>query len=149
MKEKRERRREGIAFLSFRSAFLTLFLSLWSSSHSPFLLFSVLCSHFSVLFFLCSISRMSDGVYEGISIGGDRYPGTSFLDHLKRYEANPDVKILVLLGEVGGIEEYDVIQAMKRKEITKPLVAWCIGTCATLFPYQVSCLLSVRCSGCF
>ena len=39
---------------------------------------------------------------EGIAIGGDRYPGTTLLDHLLRYEKNPDIKMLVCLGEVGG-----------------------------------------------
>jgi len=54
------------------------------------------------------ISRNSDGVYEGVAIGGDRYPGSVFLDHLLRYEADPDAKMLVLLGEVGGVEEYEI-----------------------------------------
>lgn len=40
------------------------------------------------------------------------------------------VKMLVLLGEVGGVEEYEVCQALQNKRITKPIVAWCIGTCA-------------------
>ncbi len=39
--------------------------------------------------------------------------------------------MIVLLGEVGGIEEYDVCAALKDGRITKPLVAWCIGTCAS------------------
>lgn len=30
------------------------------------------------------ISRATDGVYEGVAIGGDRYPGTTFMDHIKR-----------------------------------------------------------------
>lgn len=38
--------------------------------------------------------------------------------------------MMVLLGEVGGVEEYDVCNAIKAGRITKPLVAWCIGTCA-------------------
>jgi ATP citrate (pro-S)-lyase len=38
--------------------------------------------------------------------------------------------MLVLLGEVGGTDEYDICAAMKDGRITKPLVAWCIGTCA-------------------
>jgi len=83
------------------------------------------------------IARNSDGVYEGVAIGGDRYPGTTFLDHLVRFQANPDVKILVVLGEVGGVEEYDICQAIKDHRLTKPIVAWCIGTCAKIFPYQV------------
>eukprot|EP00455_Lapot_gusevi_P016078 TRINITY_DN18223_c0_g1_i7.p1 TRINITY_DN18223_c0_g1~~TRINITY_DN18223_c0_g1_i7.p1 ORF type:complete len:1100 (+),score=474.36 TRINITY_DN18223_c0_g1_i7:128-3427(+) len=83
------------------------------------------------------IGRYTDGVYEGIAIGGDRYPGTLFIDHIMRYQANPQVKMIVLLGEVGGTAEYEVVEAMKRGQITKPVVAWCTGTCAKVFPYEV------------
>lgn len=83
------------------------------------------------------VSRNSDGVYEGVAIGGDRYPGSLFLDHLLRYNDNPEVKMMVLLGEVGGIDEYAVAEAIKSGRITKPLVAWVMGTCASIFPYEV------------
>ncbi|RGP71448.1 ATP-citrate synthase subunit 1 [Fusarium longipes] len=83
------------------------------------------------------ISQETDGVYEGIAIGGDRYPGTTFIDHLLRYQADPECKILVLLGEVGGVEEYKVIDAVKQGIITKPIVAWAIGTCASMFKTEV------------
>lgn len=83
------------------------------------------------------ISKASNGVQEGVAIGGDRYPGTNFMDHIMRYETNPDAKLIVLLGEVGGIEEYEVCEAMKSKKITKPLIAWCIGTCASMFNSEV------------
>ncbi|CAF1024122.1 unnamed protein product [Adineta ricciae] len=83
------------------------------------------------------ISRNSDGVYEGIAIGGDRYPGTTFTDHIFRYEKDPEAKVIVLLGEVGGIEEYYICEALKTKRITKPLIAWCIGTCASMFTSEV------------
>lgn len=79
----------------------------------------------------------TDGVCEGVAIGGDRYPGSRFIDHLVRYEANPKIKMMVLLGEVGGIDEYAVAQAIREKKITKPVVAWCIGTCAKMFPFEV------------
>ncbi|OKP15032.1 ATP-citrate synthase subunit 1 [Penicillium subrubescens] len=83
------------------------------------------------------ISQNTDGVYEGVAIGGDRYPGTTFIDHLLRYQAEPECKILVLLGEVGGVEEYRVIEAIKNGIITKPIVAWAIGTCASMFKTEV------------
>merc|ERR1719232_1297164 len=83
------------------------------------------------------ICRNSDGVYEGVAIGGDRYPGSRFIDHLLRYNDNPSVKILVLLGEIGGVDEYDIVHALKSKRIHKPLVSWCIGTCASIFPFEV------------
>ncbi|KAK5661450.1 hypothetical protein OQA88_11351 [Cercophora sp. LCS_1] len=83
------------------------------------------------------IAQTTDGVYEGVAIGGDRYPGTTFIDHLLRYQADPSCKILVLLGEVGGVEEYKVIDAVKQGIITKPIVAWAIGTCASMFKTEV------------
>lgn len=79
------------------------------------------------------ICRTTNGVNEGVAVGGDRYPGTRFLDHLLRYQANPSVKLMVLLGEVGGVDEYEVIKAYKDGRLSKPLVAWCVGTCAGCF----------------
>ncbi|KAG0696425.1 ATP citrate lyase [Suillus ampliporus] len=83
------------------------------------------------------LSLVTNGTYEGIAIGGDRYPGSTFIDHLLRYEADPACKMLVLLGEVGGVEEYRVIDAVKRGQIKKPIVAWAIGTCASMFTTEV------------
>ena len=83
------------------------------------------------------LSYTTNGVYEGVAIGGDRYPGTSFIDHLLRYEADPNCKMLLLLGEVGGTEEYRVIEAVKQGTIKKPVVAWAIGTCAKMFTSEV------------
>ena len=45
--------------------------------------------------------------------------------------------MLVLLGEVGGIDEYQICDALKSGRITKPIVAWCIGTCASKFTFEV------------
>ena len=83
------------------------------------------------------ISNTTDGVFEGVAIGGDRYPGTTFMDHIMRYQNDEDAKLIVLLGEVGGIEEYEVCAALKDGRITKPLIAWCIGTCAGMFTSEV------------
>lgn len=83
------------------------------------------------------LSLTTNGTYEGIAIGGDRYPGSTFIDHLLRYEQDPECKLLVLLGEVGGIEEYRVIEAVKKGIIKKPIIAWAIGTCAKMFTTEV------------
>lgn len=83
------------------------------------------------------ICRNSNGVYEGVAIGGDRYPGSRFLDHFLRYQDDPNAKILLLLGEVGGVDEYDLIDACKAGRITKPVIAWCVGTCASCFTTEV------------
>lgn len=83
------------------------------------------------------VSQTTDGVYEGVAIGGDRYPGTTFIDHMLRFQADPQCKILLLLGEVGGVEEYRVIEAVKQGIITKPIVAWAIGTVAGMLKTEV------------
>jgi len=81
-----------------------------------------------------AIAQNSDGIYEGIAIGGDRYAGSTLLEHLLRYEANPKIKMIVCLGEVGGTGEIDIVNAVKNGRITKPMVMWCIGTAAKLLP---------------
>ncbi|MCX5825026.1 MAG: ATP citrate synthase [Deltaproteobacteria bacterium] len=83
------------------------------------------------------IARNTDGIYEGIAIGGDAYPGSGLLDHLLRYEHIPAVKMMVCLGELGGSEEYEVAKALEEKRLTKPLVMWVTGTCAPMLPGAV------------
>ncbi len=83
------------------------------------------------------IARNTNGLYEGIAIGGDTYPGSTLLDHLLRFEKIPDIKMLVCLGEVGGTDEYEIAQALRNKEITKPLVIWVTGTCTKAFKTEV------------
>jgi len=79
------------------------------------------------------IAINADGIAEGVAIGGDRFVGSVFIDNLLRMEENPDVKYMILLGEVGGTEEYKVIEAVKSGKITKPIIAWCIGTIAKYY----------------
>merc|ERR1719476_54501 len=83
------------------------------------------------------VCRTSDGVYEGVAIGGDRYPGSRFIDHMLRYQDDPKCKFLLLLGEVGGTDEYELIEAVKSGRITKPMIAWCVGTVAKCFKTAV------------
>jgi ATP citrate (pro-S)-lyase len=83
------------------------------------------------------ISLNADSVYEGVAIGGDRYPGSTFLDHVLRFQDDENVKLIVLLGEVGGTEEYRIVESIRNGRITKPMVAWCIGTCARLLSSEV------------
>ena len=83
------------------------------------------------------IARTADGIKEGIAIGGDLFPGSTLLDHLLRFEADPDIKLLVSLGELGGTQEYEIIKAKQEGKITKLLVMWIPGTCAEIFPWEV------------
>jgi ATP citrate (pro-S)-lyase len=83
------------------------------------------------------LSKYTDGVFEGIAVGGDAHPGSTLLEHVLRFQQIPEIKMIVVLGEVGGTAELEVAQALADKKITKPVVAWVSGTCATLFPTEV------------
>jgi succinyl-CoA synthetase alpha subunit/citrate synthase len=83
------------------------------------------------------IARNTNGLYEGIALGGDRYPGSTFIDHALRWEKDPAVSMIVLLGEVGGTDEYAIADALTQKIINKPVVAWVSGTSAELFSSDV------------
>jgi succinyl-CoA synthetase alpha subunit len=83
------------------------------------------------------IARNTDGLYEGIAIGGDAYPGSTLLDHILRFEKIPEVKMIAVLGEIGGVEELKIVDALKEGKIKKPLVIWVTGTCSKMFPAGV------------
>jgi ATP-citrate lyase alpha-subunit len=76
------------------------------------------------------IGKHGDGLAIGVSIGGDRFPCSTFIEHVMSFQKNPQVKYIVLLGEVGGVEEYEVLEAVKHGSITKPVIAYCIGSSA-------------------
>ena len=65
-----------------------------------------------------------------MAIGGERFPCTSFHEHLVRFEATPSCKLLVLLGEVGGTLEYEAMEAVKSGRLRKPQLK---GKCAGSF----------------
>jgi succinyl-CoA synthetase alpha subunit/citrate synthase len=79
------------------------------------------------------VALNADGIHEGVAIGGDRWPGSDYLDHLLRYERNPEIKFMVALGEIGGRDEYAIIDAIEKGLLTKPLIMWVTGTCARMF----------------
>src|SRR5690606_17130548 len=80
---------------------------------------------------LCRVvSKVTDGVHTAIQVGGDRYPMTSFQQVIQRYQNHPDIKLIVLLGEVGNEDENRVADMITSGEITKPVVARVAGTSA-------------------
>ena len=75
------------------------------------------------------ISRSTNGVYEGVAIGGDRYPGTTFIDHILRFHDNPNVKMLVLLGEVSSRQKLCVCVCA----CVRACVCACVCACADAY----------------
>ena len=47
------------------------------------------------------------------------------------------IKMMVVLGELGGRDEYSLVEALKQGKVNKPVVAWVSGTCARLFKSEV------------
>jgi succinyl-CoA synthetase alpha subunit len=64
-----------------------------------------------------------------IGIGGDPIVGTTFIDHLKRFQADPETEAVVLIGEIGGTAEEEAAEFIAR-EFNKPVVAFIAGQTA-------------------
>jgi succinyl-CoA synthetase alpha subunit len=63
-----------------------------------------------------------------IGIGGDPIIGSTFVDYLKLFEADPDTKAVVMCGEIGGSDEEDAAEFIKT--MSKPVVAFVSGRTA-------------------
>jgi len=61
-----------------------------------------------------------------VGIGGDPIVGSSFIDILERFEADPGTDLIVMVGEIGGDEE-EKAAAFISSEMTKPVVAYIAG----------------------
>jgi len=61
-----------------------------------------------------------------VGIGGDPVVGSSFIDVLGRFEADPETEYVVMVGEIGGDEE-EKAAAFIEAEMTKPVVSYIAG----------------------
>lgn len=64
-----------------------------------------------------------------IGIGGDPINGTNFIDALTMFEADPETKAIILIGEIGGDAEIKAAQFI-RENIKKPVAAFIAGQTA-------------------
>jgi succinyl-CoA synthetase alpha subunit len=69
------------------------------------------------------------GVTTCVGIGGDPGPGTRFIDCLERFEADPETKAVMMIGEIGGTAEEEAAAFIKDK-MTKPVAAYVAGVTA-------------------
>lgn len=69
------------------------------------------------------------GVTTCVGIGGDPVPGTTFIDCLERFEADPETEAVMLIGEIGGSAEEDAAEFIAAK-MTKPVAAYIAGVTA-------------------
>jgi succinyl-CoA synthetase alpha subunit len=66
------------------------------------------------------------GISTAIGIGGDPIIGTTHIDALAAFEADPETKAIVLIGEIGGDSEEKAAKYIK-DHVTKPVVAYVAG----------------------
>ncbi len=61
-----------------------------------------------------------------VGVGGDMIPGSTFVDVLPQFEADPETKCVIMIGEIGGNEEELAAEYIKN-HMTKPVIALIAG----------------------
>jgi succinyl-CoA synthetase alpha subunit len=75
------------------------------------------------------LTQKGIGQSTAVGIGGDPVPGTSFIDCLRAFQADPETHAVTMIGEIGGTQEEEAADYIKA-EMTKPVVAYIAGVTA-------------------
>jgi len=78
---------------------------------------------------LYELTQKGIGQTTGVGIGGDPVPGTSFIDCLSAFEADPETRAVLMIGEIGGSAEEEAAEFIG-KEMSKPVVTYIAGVTA-------------------
>ena len=78
---------------------------------------------------LYELKQKGIGVTTCVGIGGDPVPGTSFIDCLQRFEADPETKAVMMIGEIGGSAEEEAAEFIGAN-MSKPVVTYIAGVTA-------------------
>jgi succinyl-CoA synthetase alpha subunit len=78
---------------------------------------------------LYELKQKDIGVTTCVGIGGDPVPGTSFIDCLEAFEADPDTRAVMMIGEIGGSAEEEAAEFIKHN-MTKPVSCYVAGVTA-------------------
>jgi succinyl-CoA synthetase alpha subunit len=78
---------------------------------------------------LYELKQRSIGVSTCVGIGGDPVPGTSFVDCLGEFEADPETHAIIMIGEIGGSAEEEAAVFITG-HVTKPMSAYIAGVTA-------------------
>jgi succinyl-CoA synthetase alpha subunit len=72
------------------------------------------------------LTRLGMGQSTCLGIGGDSVVGTTFVDALALFEADPETEAVVMIGEIGGSAEENAADFVKN-HMSKPVVAFIAG----------------------
>ncbi len=75
------------------------------------------------------LKELGIGVSTSVGIGGDPINGSSFLDHLKLFEQDPETHCVIMIGEIGGPQEAEAA-AWVKENMTKPVIGYVAGLTA-------------------
>lgn len=75
------------------------------------------------------LKALGIGVSTSVGIGGDPINGSSHRDILEKFEQDPDTKVVVMIGEIGGPQEVEA-GLFAKENMTKPVVAYIAGLTA-------------------
>ena len=78
---------------------------------------------------LYALKLVGQGATTCVGIGGDPVNGTSFIDVLEMFEADPYTEKIVMIGEIGGTDEEKAAEFIA-DNLTKPVVAFIAGQSA-------------------
>ena len=78
---------------------------------------------------LYELQQKGIGVTTCVGIGGDPVPGTTFIDCLERFEADPETLAIMMFGEIGGSAEEEAAEYIAAK-VSKPVVSYIAGVTA-------------------
>lgn len=76
-----------------------------------------------------ALTKLGLGQSTIVGIGGDPIVGSSFIDVLELFQADPATEAIVLIGEIGGTAEQEAAAYIKQN-VTKPVVAFIAGQTA-------------------
>jgi len=74
------------------------------------------------------------GQSTAVHVGGDLLMGTTYADLLRLFEKDEQTKAVIIFGEHGGSYEFEIVEAIEKREFTKPLAIYIGGKFAHVFP---------------